>query len=234
MNVTVTDQEQYMTILCPLTQSSELLIAANDTIVKDSKITLEFVKSPSVQEEKSMNSGIAEFTENYSDLLCTRSSNCGSGSIPICTYCNKRGHLEKEWWIKYPYLNPEQVGFIVMSKSDTTKEVDQICLVATTPLLYALHCSCVIQSIDTLHMTYNEAVFSKMETVNLFVIGISHLSSVKGCRRGTVHLMLPWMETMSNEFCKMFCMRQLLATTSFPLVWWIEGKLLFCLTKSKA
>lgn len=109
-----------MTILSSLPQRFEHLIASVEPIAKDDRLTVGFVKNGLPQGGQTINSRIAHSARNDAALLCPRASSRGSRSVPPSTYCNKYRHLDPTYWTRYPYLKPEQKGFIVDLESDTT------------------------------------------------------------------------------------------------------------------
>lgn len=106
MDVSIIEHELCMIIPCGLPHRFGQLVVVIDTIAENDTLTMEFVESHILQEEKSMNRRTADCTDNNFAFFSTPACIRGSSSIPTCTYCNKGGHLEATCRTEYPHQKP--------------------------------------------------------------------------------------------------------------------------------
>lgn len=197
MEVNVEEEDIAMSILCGLPQGFENLIVSIDTIADESRLTLDFVKSRLLQEEQRMDDRDGSSTKTDSAFLTNGQNQNKFGRK--CTYCKKKGHTETFCWKKqkdekankdaHTGLLTKTQNYDSDAENSEVSSVDHVCLMVRSkrlenanPKFWHIDSGC------TSHMTYDRRLFTDLETVPPFDVGIGNDSSAKAFGLGTIHL----------------------------------------------
>eukprot|EP00171_Calliarthron_tuberculosum_P002840 IDg2840t1 len=100
MDVTVSDQELAMTILSAIPTSSNILLLQS-MLCRRREAEYGICKVRLLQEEQRMNERVHATTSVDSVLVSKAHTSRSNRQVPVCTYCDKRGHTEPKCWQKY-------------------------------------------------------------------------------------------------------------------------------------
>lgn len=202
MDVIIDYQDVAMTVLCGLLPKYEHLIVAIDAVVDDENLTIDFVKSLLLQEERR----IAECEDVKpsvdSALINKQRESHRNRVIPVCTHCKRAYHTETNCWDKYALLKPTQgegkesgmcAKVIPVDKNSDSDDDAVVCLmenVVDSSLARAYSVKWIIDSGATSHICNDRHMFSSLAKTNPTSVQLGDKSWVKTFVRGSVDVLL--------------------------------------------
>lgn len=194
MNTHFNDQDLAMTVLCGLPTKFEHLIVAIDALSDDVSLTLDFVKNRLPQEHQQI-SKRHKATVTGDIVLVNNSSHRNK---LLCSYCKRRNHSESRCYPSYPHLRSFNESKELVAETKKPAQIFQVhkpseefyvCLVESHKQSLKLNNSPKVWEVDsggTSHMTFDKSVFTDIEHLPPFHVGMGYKSIVTAYRRSTL------------------------------------------------